>query len=334
MTGPDPAVAAVRRAVRRTVAEVREQGLLLVACSGGVDSLALLAGLAWEAPRQRRNWGVVHVDHGLQAGSATQALRVAEQAKSFGCDAVETVTPPPVVARPGEGPEAAARRVRYAALDDAAERTGAAVVMLGHTLDDQAETVLLGLARGSGGRSLAGMPHRRGVYRRPLLGLTRQTTEQACAAEGLEPWLDPSNADVALLRNRVRHRVLPLLEAELGPGVAEALARTAALLAADADFLDELVRSVWSECVLDPEAGERVALSVAALSALPDALRTRVIHQAAVYAGSPGGLVAAVHVWAIDELVGRWHGQGPVDLPGGLVGARRYDRLVIAEPDR
>ncbi len=331
MGGPDPAVAAVRRAVRRSVALTPSGSLVVAAVSGGTDSLALLAGLAWEAPRQQRRAGCVHVDHGLQEGSAEQARAVVEQAKALGVEQAEVVTTAPPVHRPGEGPEATARRSRYAALDDAATQLGASAVLLGHTLDDQAESVLLGLVRGSGARSLSGMPVRRGRYQRPLLGLTRSVTQAACAAEGLTPWHDPTNDDGRLTRNRVRHVVLPMLERELGPGIAEALARSAALLRNDADLLDELARGVWTECALDPAEGERVALSVPALHGLPDALRTRVLRQAAVYAGAPPGALGAIHVWAVDDLVTHWHGQGPVMLPGGLVAVRRYDRLVVAD---
>ena len=137
------------------------------------------------------------------------------------------------------GPEAAARTARYAALQsEAAGRQ--ATIWLGHTLDDQAESVLLGLARGSGPRSLAGMAARTGRLVRPLLGLRRSVTEQACAELDLDPWRDPHNDDPRFARVRVRRTVLPTLEAELGPGVAEALARTAALVRDDADLLDGL----------------------------------------------------------------------------------------------
>ena len=333
MTGPDPAVAAVRRAVRRTLAETPGGTLVLAAVSGGADSLALLAALAFEGPRQRHRVGAVHVDHALQDGSAQVAARVVQQAKDLGVDVIEQVTAPPEVRRPGEGPEAGARRARYDALDGVAERTEAGAVLLGHTLDDQAESVLLGLARGSGARSLGGMPAQRGRYHRPLLAVTRETTRRACLAEGLAPWDDPTNSDTRLTRNLVRHDVLPHLEERLGPGVAAALARTADLLRADGDFLDGLVRGIWSECVLDPGPGERVVVAIPAVSALPTALRTRVLHQAAVYAGVPGSQLAAVHVWAMDDLVRHWHGQGPAALPGGLVAFRVRDRLVIAEPE-
>src|SRR5215471_7253235 len=222
--GPHPAVAEVRRAVRLGLDGLAAGDLVLAACSGGADSLALAAALAHEAPRQRLRAGGVTVDHGLQPGSAERARRVAAALAGLGLDPVDNV-PVIVDSGPGgSGPEAAARGARYRALDEVAGRNGARAILLGHSLDDQAETVLLGLARGSGSRSLAGMPERTGIYRRPFLAIGRDRTRAACAALGLEVWGDPHNADSSYARARVRHHVLPTLEATLGPGVAEALA--------------------------------------------------------------------------------------------------------------
>src|SRR5215468_924069 len=249
--GPDPAVAAVRLGVRRRLADrtsaVGALGpvgpvLVLAACSGGADSLAMAAALAFEAPRLGMRAGAVTVDHGLQPGSGEQAARVAATLRGLGLEPVHSLRA--VVADRGEagypGPEAAARRARYTAIEAAAVECGATAVLLGHTMDDQAETVLLGLARGSGARSLAGMQAASGRYLRPLLGLRRAQTIAACAAQGLEPWEDPHNADPAYARTRVRQQILPMMEELLGPGVAEALARTADSLRADADALDAL----------------------------------------------------------------------------------------------
>jgi tRNA(Ile)-lysidine synthase len=191
------------------------------------------------------------------------------------------------------------------------------VVLLGHTLDDQAETVLLGLARGSGARSLAGMPPRRGRYARPFLDLPRATTVRACAVLGLAPWDDPANADPRHARNRARHRALPALEEALGPGVTDALARTARLLRADADLLDGLAAAAYAETGLDARR----------LADLPAALRSRVLLTAARDAGAVD--LGAGHVAAMDALVTDWHGQGPVDLPGGLALVRRCDTLAF-----
>jgi tRNA(Ile)-lysidine synthase len=313
--GPGVAVAEVRSAVRACLSDLAAGDLVLVACSGGADSLALAAAAAFVAPRLGLRAGGVTVDHGLQPGSAERAGEVTATLSALGLDPVQSVAvtvPPPGTAA---GPEAAARRARYAALDVAAEKHGAVAVLLGHTLDDQAETVLLGLARGSGSRSLAGMPARRGLYRRPLLTVRRASTGAVCAELGLVPWQDPHNRDSRFARARVRHQALPALEAALGPGVAEALARTAAQLRADAECLDDLAFA---------ESGQ---LDAGRLSALPQAIRARVLRDAAIMAGCPHGALTAGHVDRIDALVTAWHGQRWVDLPGG-VRARRRDGTV------
>jgi len=316
----DRAVLRTRAALRSSLRDIVAGSTVLAAVSGGADSLALAAALAHAAKRLRLVGGAVVVDHGLQPGSAAQAEAAAAQCRALGLD--EVVVRRVRVGRRG-GPEAAARDARYAALDNAAGDAGAAVVLLGHTLDDQAETVLLGLARGSGARSLAGMPAAAGRYRRPFLQLRRSDTAAACAALGLAPWSDPHNADSSYARSRLRADGLPALEAALGPGVVPALARTARLLRSDADALDE-----WADKAL-PEAWGADGLAVAVLAALPAAVRTRVLRRAAVLAGAEDGRLSARHVHAMDRLITDWHGQGPVSLPGGLVAERVYDTLTL-----
>ncbi|MEO8556749.1 MAG: tRNA lysidine(34) synthetase TilS [Actinomycetota bacterium] len=320
MTGPHPAVAATRVAVRRELARVKPGGLVLVACSGGADSLALAAAVAFEAPRAGLTAGAVIVDHGLQGGSPAVADQGAEQCRRLGLDPVEVVTVQ--VASDGGGPEGQARDARYEAFEEVAERLGAAVVMLGHTRDDQAEQVLLGLARGSGARSLSGMPARRGQYVRPLLGVARVITTAACEAAGLKAWVDPHNSDPAYGRVRAR-ALLPLLETELGPGTVAALARSADLLREDADALDDLAAQARDEIGQGPA-------EAAVLLALPRAIRTRVLRLLAIEAGCPPGALIATHVDALDSLVTGWRGQGPVDLPGHVQGSRSGGRVLVA----
>jgi tRNA(Ile)-lysidine synthase len=227
------------------------------------------------------------------------------------------------------GPEAAAREARYRALDEAADRLGAAAVLLGHTLDDQAETVLLGLARGSGPRSLAGMPSRRGRFVRPLLGLDRSTVRAAARASGIPVWDDPHNSDPSFARARVRDEVLPILEKALGPGVPEALARTAALARDDADALDG-----WAARAYDSALAGPGVLAVGALTELPSAVRSRVLRRAALAAGAPGTDLTARHVAELDRLVTDWHGQGPLHLPGGVRAGRDRAMLHLSADDR
>jgi tRNA(Ile)-lysidine synthase len=311
----DPAVAATRVAVRTALTEagIDAGDLVLVAVSGGADSLALASAAAVAAPHCGLRAGAVTVDHGLQPGSADRARDVASRCAELGLEPVEIAT---VQVGADGGPEAAARDARYGAIDEVAIRRDASTVLLGHTLDDQAETVLLGLARGSGARSLAGMPGRRGRLLRPFLGVRRDTTAAACRALGLTPWDDPHNSDPAYARARVRATALPALEAALGPGMADALARSASLLRDDADALDD-----WAE---RESAG---SLDADRLAALPAAIRTRVLRRAAIAAGANSGGLTVGHVRDIERLVTAWHGQGPVSLPGGLVAVRSYDRL-------
>jgi tRNA(Ile)-lysidine synthase len=353
-------------AVRRSLAEIEQVdpgALVLVGCSGGADSLALAAAVAFEAPRAGLSAGAVVVDHGLQEGSLEVAERAADQCRALGLDPVQVVTVQ--VGSPayrgngngngsskgnsetkgdsqtrsdskgsgtasGSGPEARARDARYGAFEDVVERCGAVAVLLGHTRDDQAEQVLLGLARGSGARSLSGMPARRGPYVRPLLGVARATTVAACEAAGLTAWVDPQNSDPAYGRVRAR-ALLPVLETELGPGAVAALARSADLLREDADALDDLATEIRDE--LGPRLSQR-GIDAAALLRLPRAIRTRVWRLLAVEAGCPPGALISSHIDSLDTLVTCWRGQGPIDLPGHVQGSRSDGRVLVAASRR
>ncbi|MFF9473299.1 tRNA lysidine(34) synthetase TilS [Streptomyces roseolus] len=336
--GPHPAVAAIRLAVRRALHDVLTEHptdpaaprdthpLVLVACSGGADSMALASALAFEARKLPVRAGGITVDHGLQDGSSVRADEVADRMTALGLAPVEAVAV--TVGREG-GPEAAARDARYAALDAAAERHGATAILLGHTRDDQAETVLLGLARGSGIRSLSGMAAvsgTQGRYRRPFLQLDRQTVRKACVAQELAVWDDPHNSDPAYTRSRLRHEGLPALEKALGKGVVEALARTAQLSRDDADALDTWAADV--ETAVRDEAG---ALECAKLHGLPPAVRRRVLRRAAIAEGAPAGSLFARHIEELDRLITGWRGQGAINLPGRVEARRQGGRLVIRQ---
>ena len=343
MTGPDPAVAAVRLAVRRGLPVLRAEGdrvrvpestgTVLVACSGGADSLALLAATVFELRRSDVKVVGVVVDHGLQDGSEAHTARVVQQMADLGADETASIR---VRVDPGPGGvEAGAREARYAALGQLAEHFRAVHVLLGHTVDDQAESVLLGLTQGSGPRSLAGMrdsfrrePGDTHRFVRPLLRtVTRAQTEAACRAEGLDFWEDPHNLDQRFLRARVRHVVLPLLEAELGPGVAGALARTGHLLREDLDALDDEagLLAVPHEAGLD--AGEVETLS--------PAVRKRVLRLLALRAGVPPRELTYTHLEALEDMVRRRRGEDrDLDLPGHVRAERRGDliRFVDTRP--
>jgi tRNA(Ile)-lysidine synthase len=334
----DPAVAAVRRAVRQALdalPSTARSAPLLVAWSGGADSTALLAAARAVAADRVH---VAVVDHGLQDGSAERSAPLVDSAAAKGLPrAVHTVT----VDGPG-GLEAAARQARYAALRTARPHPDSPV-LLGHTLDDQAETVLLGLGRGSGARSLAGMTAWDPPWLRPLLGLRRADTRAACRAEGLPVWDDPHNADPRFTRVRLRHEVLPLLEDVLGGGVAEALARTAAQLRDDGEALDDtaadLLRRASVPC-RDAAHGlsERETrapgrspategLDVGVLAGGPAAVRRRALRDWLTGAGVTG--LTDLHLRAADDLVGRWRGQGAVALPQRLELIRERGRLRV-----
>lgn len=319
MAAPHLAVAQLRSAVRPALAASDQP--VLVACSGGADSLALAAAIAFEAPRAGVAAGAVTVDHGLQAGSDARAEDTARKLRNLGLDPVTVVR---VDVGTDGGPEAAARTARYDALRTAAARHGARIA-LGHTLDDQAETVLLGLGRGSGPRSVAGMVAENPPFWRPLLGIRRATTRAACAALELPVWDDPWNDDPAYTRVRLRTEALPLLEDVLGGGVAPALARTAGLLREDLDLLDSLAATELER--LRDEAG----LAARETSELPAALRRRVLRGWLLAAGVPD--LQAVHLAAVDALLTAWRGQGRVDLPGGAGVVRASGRLVLRAPD-
>ncbi len=325
MPGPDPAVAATRLAVRQHLADLPPGATVLVACSGGPDSVSLAAALAFEADRVGVRAGAVIVDHGLQPGSAEVGASAAAVCRRLGLDPVEVVRAE--VRQTGAGLEADARTARYAAIETAADRMHASMILVGHTRDDQAEQVLLGLSRGSGARSLSGMPVRRDRYVRPLLALPRATTLAACAAYGIEPWEDPHNSDDSFRRVRAR-RLLATLEADLGPGFGAALARSADLLREDADYLETL--AIRARAQLPAAAGDP-GVDLDALAALPRALRTRVWRLLAAEAGAPRADVTAAHVESLDALLTSWHGQGPLHVPGGIA-VERTGRVIRFAP--
>jgi tRNA(Ile)-lysidine synthase len=311
----------VRAAVRRFLATagiVNKADTVAVACSGGADSLALAAATVHCAGKLGLAVHGLVVDHQLQPDSAWVAQAAAQALRQLGCTAVRVLQV--TVVGPG-GPEAAARRARYAALRAAAPP--GALVLLGHTLDDQAETVLLGLGRGSGPRSMAGMRELDPPWGRPLLGVRRAVTTAACAALGLAPWADPHNADSRFQRVRLRTEVLPLLEEVLAGGVAPALARTARQLQEDLDVLEE------QACALLAAAQRNHDLDVAVLAPAPATLRRRVLRRWLLAAGVSE--LTDAHLRAADDLIGRWSGQGALALPGALELLRAQGRLRVSD---
>ena len=315
----NPATVAIRSAVRECLSNCSAGDTVLVAVSGGADSLALAAALVPEATNLLVNLVGVTIDHQLQKTSGEQAANVLAQLSELGINKVEIVK---VKVEMLDGLEASARRARYAALDALAEKYNAKLVFLGHTLNDQAESVLLGLARGSGARSLSGMARCTGKYCRPLLEITRSETVAACDENNLTPWIDPHNSDSSFARVRVRTDALPKLEDSIGPGITEALARTANLLRDDADALDGWADRVAADLDL-------ADLEINRLADLPKAVRSRILRKAIYAAGAPMGSITAEHVASVEAFVTSWHGQGACSLPGGVKVSRISGRLSL-----
>lgn len=308
---------------------------VLVGCSGGPDSLALAAATAFVAPRMHMRAGAVVVDHGLAPDSAEVAQRAAEQCRELGLDPV--VVMPVEVAASG-GVEGAARAARRAAFEQARREHDAACVLLAHTMDDQAETVLLRLARGSGTRSLVGIEPESDIYRRPLLGLRRSQLRVVCTEHGLTWWDDPGNradgplrrADgLPLPRAAVRERVLPALAEALGADPVPALARTAELARADAEHLENIAWHVLARAVAQQDDPPYRSVSVEVLARQPDPVRRRALRYWLVEAGSPAGALGFTHIDAVDGLLTRWRGQVGVDIPGGLRVSRNEGLLRV-----
>ena len=313
------AVPAVRNAVRHWLEKYEAGDTVLVAVSGGADSLALAYALAVEAKKLAITVTGVTVDHQLQNQSSVQAEKVVAQLKDFEIECIVKK----VTVDIKDGLEASARKARYQAIEEVVQQQNAVAVFLGHTKDDQAETVLLGLARGSGTRSLSGMAHHNGIYVRPLLEITRIQNEEFCNEVGLQFWIDPHNADSQFARVRVRAEALPTLEKTIGPGISDALARSAHLLRDDADALDH-----WAK---REEIHLNLAdLDCAHLETLPRAIRSRILRSAIYAAGAPSGSVSAEHVGAVEALISAWNGQGALNLPGGVKVERISGRLSLS----
>lgn len=314
----------MRTAVTACLRGLEPGAPVIVACSGGPDSLALAGAAAWAGPRAGHEVRAVVVDHGLQAGSAQAAAQAVAACRAMDVQRADCVR---VTVSGAGGPEAAAREARYAALEAAARECGAAAVLLGHTREDQAETVLLRLARGSGARSLSAMRGVNGLWRRPFLQVPRAVVHSACEAmlpEGVQAWADPHNQDEQYARVRVR-RVLDELVGALGGGAVLGLTRSAEQLRDDADALDALASSALA--ALDPDdAGAR---DCEQLAALPRAVRTRVLRLLCLAAGAPAEDLTWEHVQSVDALIVHWHGQGPVALPGAREAARSCGRLSV-----
>jgi tRNA(Ile)-lysidine synthase len=310
---------AIRNAVKPFLQKLEAGDNFLVAVSGGADSLALAWALMVESKDLALNPIAITIDHQLQPGSDVQAENVAKQLKEIG---YAKVLIKKVVVATESGIESGARDARYQAINESYQEEAAVKVFLGHNRDDQAETVLLGLARGSGARSLSAMAADAGIYARPFLTITRREIEAACEEVGLHFWSDPHNFNNDFTRVRVRREVIPYLEEHLDPGISRALVRTASLLRDDADALDQ-----WADQWATEAGGD---LDCERLAQLPRAIRTRVIKKAALAAGATPGQLTFEQIGAIDALIAAWKGQGAVSLAGGVKVERISGRLSLS----
>ena len=315
-TANTPSLWEIRKAVKPWITDSSQT--ILFGCSGGADSMALAIALFLEA-NQTKVIPVV-VDHGLQDESAQITLQTISKLKEIGYTQVETAVAQVKIT---DGLEASARRARYQIFNQFIDTYRPKYFLLAHTLNDQAETVLLGLARGSGARSLSGMAVENNIYVRPLLKISRQTTVAACHEGGIEIWSDPHNDDLRFARVRARKNALPILEENLGPGITEALVRSADLLRDDADALDSFALEYFAQT--DP-----LNLSVNELERLPRAIRTRVLRLAIYQAGAPAGSLSAEHINGAEALISDWHGQKELSLPGDVKLLRNSGRITLS----
>ena len=317
-----PALLEVRRVLRTFLENLEPNETILVGCSGGADSVALTYALHQESASKNFRLIPVVVDHDLQQDSAQIAASVVTQLKSWGINEIFSAKANVVLS---DGLEASARRARYQIFKQALDTYSAKYFFLAHTQNDQAETVLLGLARGSGGKSLSGMSAVNGEFIRPLLGISRETTEQLCNEVGINFWVDPHNSDLEFTRVRVRRNILPTMERDLGPGIKEALSRSAGLLREDNEALDQWAAAEFAS---RPSADFEIEY----LAQLPKAVRSRLLRLAIYANGAPIGTLTAEHLAPIEALITDWKGQGEISLPGGVKVSRISGRLSLSNP--
>ena len=308
----------IRQAVRPWI--LKSDFRILIGVSGGADSMALAIGTLLEAKSAGIEAVAIIIDHQLQVGSHQVAIDTREKLLGLGFETVEVV---PVDVVISDGMESSARRARFLAFEAAIAKYQPDFFFLAHTKNDQAESVLLGLARGSGTRSLSGIAQVNGEFIRPLLEVDREITELACQENGIAPWEDPHNSDPHYARVRVRKQILPLLESTLGPGIVDALARSSTILREDADALDLLANQIYAS--VDP-----ANLDVEELERLPKALRIRLLRLSIYGLGAPDGSLSADHLAPVEALITNWHGQGEISLPGGVKVERISGRLSLS----
>ncbi|MGA0083315.1 MAG: tRNA lysidine(34) synthetase TilS [Candidatus Nanopelagicales bacterium] len=307
----------LQNAVNNLLKDFEPADNILVACSGGADSLAL----AWTSQVVTKRIGLnliaVIIDHQLIKESSQVAQDAKKKCEDFGIEKV--VIKQIEVKDDNDGLEAAARKARYEAFEESVNEFNAKAVLLAHTQDDQAETMLMRLTRGSGAKSLSAMKEVSGKYLRPFLHIRKQVLVDALEKENISYWQDPANTNYKFLRAKVRHELMPKLIEVLGDSAIDSLDRTSGLLKEDNEALESIALESYEK--LNKE------LKVQELEKLPTAIRKRVIKIAALNSGVTPGPFSFEHIEAIDALVTNWHGQGNVDLPG-FIQASRVDQTI------
>ncbi len=308
----------MQNAVQNLLKDFDAGDLVLVGCSGGADSLALAWTTLVVGKRLELKTGAVIVDHQLIPESNSVALNAKKQCEELGIQ--EVIIKKVNVEQNHEGLEAAARIARYEAFENVLHETNAQAILLAHTQDDQAETVLMRLTRGSGAKSLSGMAQVSGKYLRPFLHLRKKLVHDSLDLIGLKAWQDPANTDHQFLRVKVRNELMPKIVEVLGESAISSLDKTSQLLRLDNQALEELAQQFF-----DSQKDVKTnGLEISELEKLPEAIRTRVLRIFAIASGVHPGPFSFEHIEAIDALVKNWHGQGNVDLPG-FIQATRVD---------
>lgn len=325
------AVMTTRKAVKDSLADagiLTSQQFILVGLSGGADSLALAAAVAWVAERNSFTAGAIIVNHNLQEGSREVAETAAKQAESLGLAPVIIKDVSVPNSCDAGGPENAARIARYQAFEEVLDMTGASRVLTAHTKNDNAEQVLISIARGSGTRSLAGIRKERDYLIRPFLNsVSRDCTVQACRDQNLTIWNDPQNKHTIYTRVRVRETVIPVLQQELGEHVVDSLNRTAELAAIDADAFDWMVDRLVKDINIDVLTDSSVSVQVSQLKEFPEGILSRVVRK--IIQDRFDCSITSEQTSNVVKLITNWHGQKFINTAGVTV-KRADGRLVFS----
>ena len=305
---------------------------LLIALSGGADSMALLHILHALAPSLEITLAVAHLNHGIRGDEARRDQEFSRNAaQALSLDFYTREVDVPALAQKGKiGMEEAARQARYAFLHDVAKTCGATRIAVGHHKGDIAELLLLNLMRGSGLKGLGGMdPITPNGVIRPLMDLSRTEITIGLEAMGVPHITDTTNSDTAYTRNRVRHRLIPLMAQEFNPSIVETLARTADLLRDEEAWIESITQDHYEACLLEHNR-EDLIISIPRLSVLHPAAQKRVLRYAVrVILGSTRTLTSA-HALSLVQLVKKGNAGHYVDLSRGLRGVLTEEGLHLS----